>query len=60
MEPLQHVATKEDLVKIKNALKETDAIEACTKERANTKSEILQTPKFDCFCCSSQRRSHGV
>ena len=38
MERSKLVATKEDLVKIKNVLSNTDAIEECTKkERANTK-----------------------
>ena len=31
------VATKADLAKVKNVLSNTDVIEACAKERANTK-----------------------
>ena len=46
LEPSRIEATKEDLVNIKNVLKNTDVIEACTKERANTKWKFHKLSNF--------------
>ena len=42
MERWKLMATKSALVKIKNVLSNTDAIEACTKERAKTKWKFIK------------------
>ena len=43
------VATKEDLVKLKNMLSNTDVIEASTKERANTKWKFYKLANGSVF-----------
>ena len=42
MERSKLVATKEDLTEIMNVLSNTDVIETCTKERANTKWKLYK------------------
>ena len=49
MERSKLVATKEVLVKIKNVLSNTDVIEACTKERANTKWKFYKLTNVTVF-----------
>ena len=60
LERSQLVATKEDLLKIKSTLSNTDVIESCVRERFNTKVEILQARKFYRVCSSTQRSSNGM
>ena len=42
MERSKFVVTKEDLVEIKNKLSNTDVLEACAEERANTKWKLYK------------------
>ena len=49
MERSKFVAANEDLVEIQNVLSNTDVIEACTKERANTKWKYYKLTNFDVF-----------
>ena len=59
MERSKFVATKEDLVKIKNVLSNTDAIEECTEKdqiQSGNFANLLMSP----FCCSFQRSSLGL
>ena len=49
MEKSKLVATTEDLTKINNLLSNTDVIESCTRERANTKWKFCQLTNVSIF-----------
>ena len=49
MERSKLVVTREELVKIENALSNTDVIEASTKEQANTKSKFYKQKNVNFF-----------
>ena len=57
----QLVCTKDDMLKLKNSLNQTDVIESCTRERMNTKWRFYKLTNLTVFaCCFAQRRSHGL
>ena len=49
LEKSKHVATTEDLTKIKSLPRNTDIIESCTKEQANNKRKFWKLTNFTIF-----------
>ena len=54
------VATTNDLVKIKIVLSNTDVIEACTKERANTKWKVYKLTNVTVFAVLLKKFPWGL
>ena len=60
MERAELVCTQADMANLKEKMQKMDIVDLCTRERSNTKVEILQTYKFNNFCFVTQRCTHGL
>ena len=60
MERRKLECTQADKTNLKHRMQKTDNVDICTRERTNTKVEILQTHKFNTFCFVTQRCNHGL
>ena len=54
------VCTQSDMTSLKDRMQKMDIVDLCTRERANSKVEILQNYKFNNFCFVTQRCTHGL
>ena len=60
MERAKLVCTQADMTKLKDRMQKIDIVDLCTRERANTKLEVLQSYKFNNFCFVNQRCTYGL
>ena len=60
MERLKCMATKWDFVKLENVLNNTDVIQACTKERANTNWNFYALTNMTVLLLYSEKFPWGV
>ena len=60
MESSKLVCTRADMTNLKDRMQRIDIVDICTRERANTKWNFLQTYKYNNFCFVTERCTHGL